>query len=89
MGWANGGGPRAGQGRNGGSAPDDPRIGSASGRVAANPRRMRLLVSTARAAIFKKTECRKLGSGQFLEAVVAARKTRIATFIEDDCKLHS
>jgi hypothetical protein len=36
-----------------------------------------------------KTECRKLGSGQFLEALVAAREIRIASFIEEDCKRHS
>src|SRR5665213_1774131 len=43
----------ADQGPSGSSAPGKPRKRSASGHAAANARRMRLLVSTTRAAIFK------------------------------------
>lgn len=41
------------QGPSGSSAPGKPRIRSASGQAAANARRMRRVVSTTRAAIFK------------------------------------
>src|SRR5450631_2086795 len=44
----------AGQGPSGSSAPGKLRIRSASGQAAANARRMRLAVSTTRAAIFKR-----------------------------------
>src|SRR5664279_2849496 len=43
-----------GQGPSGSSAPGKQRIRSASGHAAANARRMRLVVSTTRAAIFKR-----------------------------------
>ena len=43
----------SGQGPSGSSAPGKQRIRSASGHAAANARRMRLVVSTTRAAIFK------------------------------------
>src|SRR6187401_3389383 len=54
MGWANGGTRPAGQGPSGSSAPGKLRKRSASGHAAANARRMRLVVSTTRAAIFKR-----------------------------------
>src|ERR1700683_2000308 len=44
----------AGQGPSGSSAPGKLRIRSASGHAAANARRMRLAISTTRAAIFKR-----------------------------------
>src|SRR5674476_1613355 len=53
-GWVNGGGRPAGQGPSGSSAPGKLRKRSASGHAAANARRMRLAVSTTRAAIFKR-----------------------------------
>jgi len=52
----------AGQGPSGSSAPGKQRIRSASGHAAANARRMRLAVSTTRAAIFKRRRRRVANS---------------------------
>src|SRR6266436_3486717 len=54
MGWGERGTRPAGQGPSGSSAPGKLRKRSASGHAAANARRMRLTVSTTRAAIFKR-----------------------------------
>src|SRR6476619_6715084 len=53
-GLGEGGGRPGGQGPSGSSAPGKQRIRSASGHATANARRMRLVVSTTQAAIFKR-----------------------------------
>src|SRR3954451_6040102 len=55
----------AGQGPSGSSAPGKQRIRSASGHAAANARRMRLAVSTTRAAIFQETKTQRRETRQW------------------------